>query len=203
MLHPYYQQTDVRAQLALQWQTQPAMRIENLFTEDAITAMYEALATCPFTFSHLQTETLSFQYWKHLLRPDDLESPLRPLQQWLATPGRQWVQDITGEPLENANEPSTAACLYTKGCFLDPHNDTGHGRAVAFVLGLTPGEWSRERGGWLHFLDGEGQTISARPPGFNTLDLFDVSAPHTLHEVPLLQAHLRRYTIAGWYYQPT
>jgi Rps23 Pro-64 3,4-dihydroxylase Tpa1-like proline 4-hydroxylase len=95
------------------------------------------------------------------------------------------------------------ATLYSRGCYLDAHNDTDGSRALAFVLGLTREPWPAERGGHLEFLDTGGGAIRVRerrPPGWNTLDLFDVRRPDHIHRVPLVEDPVLRLAVSGWFY---
>ena len=67
-------------------------------------------------------------------------------------------------------------------------------------LGLTRQGWPEEQGGWLEFYGPDKQTvIERRPPGFDTLDLYDVHPVERWHGVPLLLEQAQeRLTISGW-----
>ena len=95
------------------------------------------------------------------------------------------------------------ATLYTKGCYLAPHNDYDGTRAIAYVLGLSPRPWSAAQGGHLEFLSADGRRVlERRAPGWNTLDLFDVHRAPPLHRVPLVTEHVERRTLTGWFRVP-
>ena len=91
------------------------------------------------------------------------------------------------------------ATLYAPGHFLRPHNDEERerGRRVAYVLNLTIGDWRPEWGGYLNFLDDDGDIEKAFRPRFNSLNLFSVPQWHHVGEVSS-SAPFARYAITGW-----
>jgi hypothetical protein len=91
------------------------------------------------------------------------------------------------------------ATLYGPGHFLRPHTDaeSERGRLVAYVLGLTAGEWREEWGGCLNFLDDRLRTTQSFPPRFNSLSLFTVPQWHEVGKVAA-SAPAARYAITGW-----
>jgi len=44
------------------------------------------------------------------------------------------------------------------------------------------------------------EAVEVRPPGWNTLDIFDVRQPTRLHEVRMVTQPLERRAISGWLY---
>jgi hypothetical protein len=142
-----------------------------------------------------------FQYFHYPFWPDDdCEHPLCAFARWLRTDGAAWVSAITGRDLVSPPDEIFVGFWYGKGCWLDAHNDFGKGRAVAFVIGLTAEPWPESDGGWLEFLDADHRVIERRPPGFGTVDLFDVSHRRAIHRVPMVRTHRERLTISGWFY---
>lgn len=91
------------------------------------------------------------------------------------------------------------ATQYLPGHYLTRHLDDlkGEHRKFAFVLGLTR-KWDPDWGGLLQFYDNAGQPTDSLSPGFNTLDLFDVSHVHSVTFVtPFPQGP--RLAISGWF----
>jgi hypothetical protein len=95
--------------------------------------------------------------------------------------------------------PLLGFCRYRKGCYLDAHEDEWEGApAAAFVLGLTRERWPASEGGHLTFLAEDRVTaLGTLPPGFDTLDLYDVHPVPRWHAVPLLEVHRERLTLSG------
>jgi SM-20-related protein len=91
------------------------------------------------------------------------------------------------------------ATLYDAGHFLRPHNDeeSTRGRRVAYVLGLTIGDWRAHWGGYLNFFDQNWDIEAAYRPRFNTLNLFRVPQWHSVGEVSAT-APRARYAVTGW-----
>ena len=90
------------------------------------------------------------------------------------------------------------ATRYLPGHFLNGHSDEHEqaGRLYAYVLNLTPG-WRAEWGGWLAFLDEEGEVSEAFVPAFNTLNVFRVPQTHAVTPVAAF-AGAPRYALTGW-----
>jgi hypothetical protein len=91
------------------------------------------------------------------------------------------------------------ATLYAPGDFLWPHTDAeaARGRRVAYVLGMTLGDWQPQWGGYLNFFDGDWDVTRAIRPRFNCLNLFRVPQWHDVAEVTS-GAPLARYAVTGW-----
>lgn len=107
------------------------------------------------------------------------------------------VRDITGN--SEANDITAQASQFRPGHYLTRHTDdiSREGRKFAFVLGLTE-QWHPDWGGLLQFFQKEGDASHARTPGFNTLDLFDVSEVHSVtHIAPYALAP--RLAVSGWF----
>lgn len=178
------------------------LRIEGFLGEDAARRALAAARVEPHRLAlPSPDEALTYQFWAASFAPEpDCEHPLCALGRFLLGSGREWVEALTGQALAPAPDRAVAAGAYIKGSYLDPHDDFGRGRALAFVLGLTPEPWPAALGGHLEFLDPAGAVVERRAPGWNTLDLFDVRAPGRAHRVPILREHLERRTVYGWYY---
>lgn len=113
------------------------------------------------------------------------------------TPFLDLVREVTGIPeLVKADAQAT---LYGPGDFLSVHNDSHvmEGWRVAYVLNLTSADWQPDWGGYLNFLDEDGDVICGWKPRFNTLNLLRVPQLHQVTYVPPF-APRARYAITGW-----
>lgn len=189
------------------WARSSSLRVEGVLEEGAAREVLDAVRAEPHAITLPDDPTtIAFQYWKWVGRPEpDCDHTLCRLGRVLQGDLLAWVAEVTGLELAPAPDRQVASALYTKGSYLDAHDDWGRGRAVAYVLGLTQGltlePWPAEAGGWLEFLASrEGPVLERRPPGWNTLDLFDVRAPGRWHRVPILREHRARRVIAGWFH---
>lgn len=91
------------------------------------------------------------------------------------------------------------ATLYVGGHHLAAHTDDVpvEGRQVAYVLSMTDGDWRPEWGGYLNFLDPEGDVEIGLRPRFNCLNMFTVPRWHHVEQV-LRVAPKARYAVTGW-----
>lgn len=91
------------------------------------------------------------------------------------------------------------ATLFAPTHFLAAHDDShsGEGRRVAYVLNMCAEDWRPEWGGYLNFLDEEGDLVHGYRPRFNTLNLFRVPQRHLVSFVPSF-APVSRFAITGW-----
>jgi Rps23 Pro-64 3,4-dihydroxylase Tpa1-like proline 4-hydroxylase len=108
------------------------------------------------------------------------------------------VRTITGHPeLIKADGQATH---YAPSHFLSPHNDShvAEGWKIAYVLSLAPDDWRPEWGGYLNFLDDDGDIVAGYKPRFNCLNLFRVPQVHHVTFVPPF-APLGRLSITGWF----
>lgn len=94
---------------------------------------------------------------------------------------------------------SAQGTKYSKGQYLTRHNDFNptEGRAVAYVLGLTP-TWHPDWGGLLQFYQNDGRTRDAWEPRFNSISIFDVSHVHAVTFVTPFALE-NRYSVTGWF----
>lgn len=205
MLHPHLMEPGVMAGLAAAWQAQGSLRLEPFLADDVAGALAGALRGQEHTLQATPPSTFMFQYWAHAFVPEPAcDHVLCRFGRWLWSKGAAWVSTLTGLELGPPPDRVLMATLYSKGCYLDAHNDHDGHRQVAYVLGLTADAWPAEHGGYLEFLAVEGAAIRVterRAPGWNTLDLFDVRAPVRLHRVPMLTHAAERRAITGWLYE--
>lgn len=107
------------------------------------------------------------------------------------------VRSVTGLPgLVKADGQAT---LYAPGHFLAVHDDShvAQGWRVAYVLSFCATEWRPDWGGYLQFLDADGDVTCGWRPRFNALNLFLVPQRHMVSYVAPF-APLARYAITGW-----
>jgi SM-20-related protein len=107
------------------------------------------------------------------------------------------MREVTGDMrLVKADAQAT---LYAPGHFLGVHDDShvAEGWRYAYVLNLCPIPWRPEWGGYLNFLDAQGDVIEGWKPKFNCLNLFKVPQPHLVTLVAPF-APLGRLAITGW-----
>lgn len=189
--------------LRVRWAEQRRLRIDGWLHAGLAEALLEHTRSLPHHLVQPGPTRLRYQLALAETRPDPTGGPLARFAAWWFGPGRAWVEALVGEPLLPPPEGTLVSTLYTRGCYLDPHNDQAPGRAVAFVVGLSPTPWPVEDGGWLEFMDfgAEGVELTEqRPPGFNTLDLFDVRAPGQIHRIPMLRVDHERRVLSGWFH---
>lgn len=196
------------------WAATGNIRIPGFLAEDDAERLAAALRSQAFELTRSSEDM--YQYWRSDLYFDAAcDHVLCGLGRWLRDEAPALVGEVTGLSLGPAPDELVTANLYAKGSFLDVHNDFGKGRAVAFVIGLTPEPWPAEEGGWLEFVDRgqawsevavaerdrrDARVLLARPPGWNTLDLFDVRGQDRWHRVTIVRRHRARWTVSGWFY---
>lgn len=203
MLNPALRDPATVARLREAWARAGSLRVDDVLDEAAAREVLDAVRSEPHAITIPDDpKTIAFQYWKWTGRPEPAcDHALCRLGRALASDLLAWVAEVTGLDLAPAPDGLVVSTLYTKGSYLDSHDDWGRGRAVAFVLGLTSDRWPHDEGGWLEFLAArDGPALERRPPGWNTLDLFDVRAPGRWHRVPILREHRARRAISGWFH---
>lgn len=114
---------------------------------------------------------------------------------------RPWldlVRTVTGIP--ELIKADAQATLFGPGDFLSVHTDShvAEGWRVAYVLNLAIDDWKPDWGGYLNFLNAEGDIIEGWRPRFNALNLIRVPQPHQVTYVPPF-APMGRYAITGWF----
>ena len=181
-----------------------SVRIAPFLDDAVIAALREEIRAASHELQVMTRIDFAYQYWQHTYVPDEAcDHVMCRFGRWLWSDGAAWIADYTGIACAAPPERQVVATHYDKGSFLDPHNDTNNERKVAFVLGLTIDTWPAEEGGWLEFLSSDGVAVSVaerRPPGWNTLDVFDVRAPTRSHAIPIVRRRAERRAISGWLY---
>ena len=205
-LNPALQTPQRQAELRQAWAQQRNLRLCDLLLEDTAQQLLAALRDEPFDAASAPPDRFAYQYWKRTWSPGAVESPLlESFARWMATDFISWVASWTGASVLPHPSAEVSATLFGYGCYLDLHNDWGHNRALAFVIGLTPKSWPAEEGGHLTFCTADNHTIAVsqrREPGWNTLDLFDVTGQDAFHCVPILTTARERRVVSGWLYSP-
>lgn len=108
------------------------------------------------------------------------------------------VRSVTG--IEQLVKADAQATMFGPGDFLSVHNDShvAEGWKVAYVLNLAIPDWKPDWGGYLNFLDDDGDVIGGWRPRFNALNLLRVPQLHQVTYVPPF-APRGRYAITGWF----
>ena len=109
----------------------------------------------------------------------------------------QLARDITGEA--ELTKADGQATLFAKQQFLGRHIDSHvmEGWTVAYVMNFTIDDWHPDWGGYLQFLNDEGDIVQGFKPRFNSLNLFRVPQAHSVSFVAPF-APVGRYAITGW-----
>lgn len=107
------------------------------------------------------------------------------------------MRAITGS--SDFDDVTAQASQFRQGHYLTRHLDdvTGEQRKYAFVVGLTRA-WHPDWGGLLQFFTKQGEPTASFSPGFNTLDLFDVTHVHSVTFVTPF-ARAPRFAVSGWF----
>ncbi|MGB3806827.1 MAG: 2OG-Fe(II) oxygenase family protein [Erythrobacter sp.] len=108
-----------------------------------------------------------------------------------------FVRDLTGiDALVKADGQAT---LYAPNHYLGRHIDShvAEGWEVAYVLNFAPPDWHPDWGGYLLFLDEDGDVVEGFKPRFNALNLFKVPQVHLVSYVPPF-APIGRFAVTGW-----
>lgn len=205
MLHPSLAGRE--AELSAEWQARGSMRIQPLLADDVARALLDELRALPHRINGATTSDLAYLYFRYDSIPDPTcDHVLCAVGRWLFDGGRAWIAELVGRDLAPPPDRGIAATLYSKGCYLDPHNDADGVRSVTYVLGLTDDSWPPERGGHLEFLAPPSpapvHVVERRAPGWNSLDLFDVERDTHIHRIPMLLDHHERRAISGWFRRP-
>ncbi len=144
-----------------------------------------------FRFAHYPILTAVQEEW-------EIESPHEILLEHLNAPEfMDLARDITGiDALVKADGQAT---LFAPNHYLGQHIDShvGEGWEVAYVLNFAPPNWCPDWGGYLLFLDDEGDVVEGFRPRFNALNLFKVPQSHMVSYVPPF-APMGRMAVTGW-----
>lgn len=104
---------------------------------------------------------------------------------------------VTG--IDSLFKADAQASLFAPNHYLGRHIDShvAEGWEVAYVLNLAREDWHPDWGGYLLFLDEDGDVIEGFRPRFNALNLFKVPQPHLVSYVPPF-APIGRLAVTGW-----
>ncbi len=107
------------------------------------------------------------------------------------------ARDVTG--IDGLIKADGQATLFGPGHYLGRHSDShvAEGWEVAYVLNLAREDWHPDWGGYLLFLDDDGDVIEGFRPRFNALNLFRVPQSHCVSYVPPF-APMGRLAVTGW-----
>jgi len=204
-LHPDLESKSAQQDILQRWQQNPDLRLSPFLSNEAAAVLLADLQSRPFQLSAPTPGCFRYQYWiLGIPFSTTEESPLGEFCRWFSVQGAHFFSACTGSSLRLKEKEQLLSTLYTRGCYLDPHNDYDGLRSVAYIIGLTAESWPSHLGGWLEFLQAEQDTVritEARPPGWNTIDLFDVSRTSFLHQVSMLLEDRKRRAITGWLYE--
>ncbi len=112
-------------------------------------------------------------------------------------PFMQLAREITG--IEGLIKGDGQATMFAPHHYLGRHIDShvAEGWEVAYVLNFAPPDWHPDWGGYLLFLDDEGDVVEGFKPRYNALNLFKVPQSHCVSYVPPF-APLGRMALTGW-----
>ncbi|VXD06391.1 conserved hypothetical protein [Sphingomonas sp. T1] len=108
-----------------------------------------------------------------------------------------FARAVTGIP--ELIKADAQATFFSAGDFLALHDDShaAQGRRVAYVLNVADDDWHTDWGGYLNFLDDDGDVVAGWRPRFNALNLFRVPQRHQVSYVPPF-ARASRFAVTGW-----
>lgn len=107
------------------------------------------------------------------------------------------AREVTG--IDGLIKADGQATLFAPHHYLGRHIDShvAEGWEVAYVLNFAPPNWSPDWGGYLLFLNDEGDVIEGFRPRYNALNLFKVPQSHLVSYVPPF-APWGRMAVTGW-----
>jgi len=107
------------------------------------------------------------------------------------------AREVTG--INELIRADAQATLFAANHYLGRHTDShvAQGWRIAYVLNLAPDNWHPDWGGYLLFLDDEGDVIEGFRPLFNALNLFLVPQNHLVSYVTPFAPN-SRFAITGW-----
>lgn len=114
-----------------------------------------------------------------------------------AEPFLALARDVTG--ISELCRADAQATLFAANHYLGRHIDShvAEGWRVAYVLNLAIEDWHPDWGGYLLFLDENGDIVKGYRPRFNALNLFAVPQSHSVSYVPPF-APKGRLALTGW-----
>ncbi|MXO74901.1 hypothetical protein GRI40_06660 [Altererythrobacter aerius] len=144
-----------------------------------------------FRFAHYPMVDALQQGW-------DSDGPHELLLEYLNAPEfLDLVRAVTG--IGELVKADGQATLYAPNHYLGRHVDShvAEGWRIAYVLNFAQDDWHPDWGGYLLFLDEDGDVVEGFRPRFNALNLFAVPQPHLVSYVPPF-APAGRLAITGW-----
>lgn len=114
-----------------------------------------------------------------------------------AEPFINLAREVTG--IDGLIKADGQASMFAPNHYLGRHIDShvAEGWEVAYVLNFAPPDWHPDWGGYLLFLDEDGDVVEGFRPRFNALNLFKVPQSHMVSYVPPF-APLGRIAVTGW-----
>jgi Rps23 Pro-64 3,4-dihydroxylase Tpa1-like proline 4-hydroxylase len=114
-----------------------------------------------------------------------------------AAPFLDLARAVTG--IGSLFKADAQATLFGPNHYLGRHHDShvAEGWEVAYVLNLAREDWHPDWGGYLLFLNDDGDVVEGFRPRFNALNLFRVPQSHLVSYVPPF-APLGRLAVTGW-----
>ncbi len=108
------------------------------------------------------------------------------------------VREITATP--GLHKADGQASMFAPNHYLGRHIDShvAEGWRFAYVLNFARDDWHPDWGGYLLFLDEDGDVVEGFRPRFNALNLFAVPTTHMVSYVPPF-APMGRIAITGWF----
>lgn len=128
----------------------------------------------------------------------DPDGPYEILLEHLNAPEfLQLARDVTG--IGELVKADGQATLFAPNHYLGRHSDShvAEGWRVAYVMNFTTDDWHPDWGGYLMFLNEDGDVVEGFRPRFNSLNLFAVPQTHLVTYVPPF-APVGRFALTGW-----
>jgi Rps23 Pro-64 3,4-dihydroxylase Tpa1-like proline 4-hydroxylase len=109
----------------------------------------------------------------------------------------QLAREVTG--IDSLFKADGQATMFGPNHYLGRHIDShvAEGWEVAYVLNLSRDDWHTDWGGYLLFLNEDGDVTEGFRPRFNALNLFSVPQSHLVSYVPPF-APMGRLAVTGW-----
>lgn len=144
-----------------------------------------------FRFAHYPIVDALNQRWEPGGVPELL------LEHLNAPPFLELARRVTG--IAELCRADAQATLFAANHYLGRHIDShvAEGWRVAYVLNLTIDDWHPDWGGYLQFLDEDGDIVKGYRPRFNSLNLFAVPQSHSVSYLPPF-APKGRLALTGW-----
>jgi hypothetical protein len=198
VIDPRLRDDAVRTEQRAAWRARGSLRVEGFLERSLAPEVLDHVRRLPYQPAIASPGEPSFLFWRCAWKPEEsCDHLLCALGRCIRGEVVGWASDVTGLALAPP-DGLVVATLHEKGSFADLHEPGGRGRAVAFVLGLSPEPWPAESGGHLEIVDAaSGAVLERRAPAWNALDLIDVRGPRAWR-VPIVREHVEGRAIAGW-----